>query len=76
MLFMDYVDGKDMLDTTATSNDILFGKTAYINGEKVVGKLRVLEPRYQPIEYIESNGQQWINTGVKPTKDVTSGSQL
>ena len=61
----------DYTDTTATAEDIRAGKTAYSNGEKLTGTMEVtsgggLSLDYQQLEYIQSNGTQYIDTGVNP----------
>lgn len=61
---------EDYSDTMATAGDIKHGKTAYSNGERIIGTLILsgnkLNDEYQPLEYLESNGTQYINTEVYP----------
>lgn len=61
---------EDYNNTTATAEDIRAGKTAYSNGEKIVGTLIPTEgglsSEYQRLQYLESNGTQYINTNVYP----------
>lgn len=54
--------GTDTSDATATENDILSGKTAYVNGVKVTGK-------------IQSQAAQTINPGTED-KTIASGKYL
>lgn len=63
--------GIDTSDATATASDILEGKTAYAKGEKIIG---TYNPLYARLEYIESNGDSYINTQVKATSDI--GAEL
>lgn len=54
-------------DATATENDILVGKTAYVNGKKIVGSC--ISP-YTKLEYIESDGNQYIDINTPASSSI------
>lgn len=62
----------DTSDVNATENDLPFGKTAYVNGEKITGwGDAALPSAYQKVEYIETNSSHpaIINSGVQLAED-------
>lgn len=60
--FVDSIPtGIDTSDATATAEDILLGKTAYVNGQKITG---IATLPYKKLKYIETTGTQYINIGV------------
>lgn len=65
-------DLEDYTDTTATAEDIREGKIAYVNGERVVGTLKVSsELPFAELEYIEnSNVSQYIDTKVQALSTI------
>ena len=61
-----YVDGNVYATTTCESGDNITppsapSKTGYHFAEWL---------EYQPIEYLESTGTQWIDTGIKPNQNI------
>ena len=73
------ISGTFSADANATAENILKDKIAYVNGVKVVGTLEIgggdgddFEQNYQKVQYIKSNGTQYIDTGVNPTEGVHS----
>lgn len=59
----------DISDSTLTSETLLKGVVAYDkSGNKITGSLDV--PKYVPLEYIESDGEQYIDTGFMPNQNT------
>ena len=60
------IGGVDTSDATATSNDILLGKTAYANDEKIVGTIPTYNNEHE-------NGYVQVNT-LKKLLDATKSA--
>ena len=62
-----YMDGNTYATTQCeTGGDIILPQTPYKYGYTFNG----WSANYTPIEYLESTGTQWIDTGIKPTKNT------
>lgn len=64
----------DITDTTATASDVASGKTFYLaTGERATGTSSggsYLPSTYRAVEYLQSDGSQWFDSGVECTSDL------
>lgn len=60
------VPGTDTSDATATKNDMLKDKTAYVNGEKVVGGIETFDGSYKCDEESTGGGSIFATLRKKP----------
>ena len=62
--------GLDTSDATATSNDILLGKTAYANGGKIEGNIASYDGSYEGGVEVIAGDSNIINVDEFPTENI------